>query len=180
MAKDDGEWEEEKEKKRLAALDELGMLYTPREERFDAITRLVSRHFDVPIAMISLVGDRQVWLKSEVGLEGIEEVPREISFCDQAIREPQILVVEDATLDERFRDSPLVTGEAGLRFYAGAVIHSAQRTALGVVCIIDRKPRQMSYRDRRQLIDFAAYARREMSRADGRTRALSSAQTLAE
>lgn len=173
-------WVGEKEKKRLAALNVLGMLYTPREERFDAITRLIASHFDVPIAMISLVGDRQVWLKSEVGLTGIEEVPREISFCDQAIREPQILVVEDALLDERFKDSPLVTGEAGLRFYAGAVIHASQREPVGAVCIIDRKPRQMSYRDKRQLIDFAAYARREMSRTDGGMQDIPSVQTSGE
>ncbi|WP_438764500.1 GAF domain-containing protein [Kushneria sp. TE3] len=156
-------WKREQEERRLAVLKELGVLDTPREERFDVITRLLSRDFDVPISMISLVDDSRVWFKSEVGLEGIEAVPREVTFCSQAIRASRIMVVEDAIRDERFRDSPLVTGEMALRFYAGAVIHSPQREPLGAVCIIDHTPRRMSYRDRCQLIDFAAHVGRELA-----------------
>lgn len=170
MVDDNGHWSEEQERERLAALKDLDILHSPREERFDAITRLMARDFHVPIAMISLVDDKNVWLKSEVGLEGTEQVPREITFCNHAIRASRIMVVEDATLDERFSDSPLVTGEAAMRFYAGAVIYSSQQQPIGAVCIIDHLPRSMSYQDQRQLIDFAGYVGQEMARAGTRDR----------
>lgn len=163
-------WKQEQEKRRLAALKGLGILGTPREERFDVITRLLARDFDVPISMISLVDDKRVWFKSEVGLEGIEEVSREITFCSHAIEAGHILVVEDALNDQRFCDNPLVTGEMALRFYAGAVIRSSQREPLGAVCIIDHKPRQMTYRDRRQLIDFANHVSGQITLNPGRLR----------
>lgn len=166
-------WKQEQEKRRLAALKGLGILETPREERFDVITRLLAHDFDVPISMISLVDNKRVWFKSEVGLEGIEEVSREITFCSHAIEAGHILVVEDALIDQRFCDNPLVTGEMALRFYAGAVIRSSQREPLGAVCIIDHKPRPMSYRDRRLLIDFAAHVAREMERSGDETMASS-------
>ncbi len=158
-----GRWKQEQEKRRLAALRGLGVLDTPREERFDAITRLLAHDFDVPISMISLVDDKRVWFKSEVGLAD-SEVPRDVTFCSHAIKASHILVVEDALRDKLFCDSPLVSGEAALRFYAGAVIYSPQREPLGAVCIIYHKPREMGYRDRRQLIAFAAHVSREMIR----------------
>ncbi|WP_445619607.1 GAF domain-containing protein [Kushneria sp. Sum13] len=163
-------WKQEQERRRLAALKGLGILETPREERFDVITRLLARDFDVPISMISLVDDKRVWFKSEVGLEGIEEVSREITFCSHAIEADHIMVVEDAMADQRFCDNPLVTGEMALRFYAGAVIRSSHREPLGAVCIIDHKPRQMTYRDRRQLIDFANHVSAQITLKQGRLR----------
>ncbi|GHC27038.1 hypothetical protein GCM10010082_20430 [Kushneria pakistanensis] len=160
-----GRKKREQEQRRLAALRRLEVLDTPREERFDVITRFLAQDFDVPISMISLVDDERVWFKSEVGL-GIEEASRDIAFCSHALEEPDMLVIEDARKDERFKDNPLVAGEAGLRFYAGAVIYSPQRQPLGAVCIIDRKPRHMSYSDRRELIDFATHVGRSLSGAN--------------
>ncbi|MFP5487048.1 MAG: GAF domain-containing protein, partial [Acidimicrobiia bacterium] len=103
---------------RLAALQGLAILDTPPEERFDRLTRLARRLFDVPVALVSLVDADRQWFKSCVGV-GITESPRDVSFCGHAIADRSPLVVEDALLDERFADNPFVTGEMGVRFYAG-------------------------------------------------------------
>lgn len=156
------QWKLAQEEKRLETLRRLSVMDTPREERFDIIARLLARDFDVPMAMISLLDDRRAWLKSKVGLDP-DEVPRDITFCAHALDESHILVVEDAWLDPRFANNPLVIGEPGIRFYAGAVIRSPDREPLGAVCIMDRRPRHLSYSERRQLIDLAGHVGREMA-----------------
>ena len=82
--------------------------------------------------------------------------PRDQAFCTYAIIEPEPLIVLDATLDDRFKDNPLVTGELGIRFYAGAPLVSPDNFRLGTFCIIDTKPRDNFHGfERNNLIDFA-------------------------
>lgn len=96
------------EEQRLAVLRQLNILDTPIEERFERITRMVCRSLKVPIAAISIVDESRQWFKSIQGLNA-SETPREIAFCAHAILRDELLLVEDATQDERFADNPLVT-----------------------------------------------------------------------
>jgi GAF domain-containing protein len=86
---------------------------------FDDIVALVARICDVPTALISLVDTDVQWFKARVGLDATE-TGRDVSFCDHAMREHEVMVVPDATKDPRFADNGLVTGDPGIRFYAGA------------------------------------------------------------
>ena len=142
---------------RLCELLALDVLDTPPEERFDRIVRAARTLLDVPIALVSLVDRERQWFKARVGLEDTE-TPRSISFCAHAILGDDILEVVDATADERFADNPLVTGELGLRFYAGVPLRSPRGFALGTLCLIDRKPRRLSEHQRTILHDLAAWA----------------------
>src|SRR4051812_46673008 len=94
---------------RLAALHALSLLDTPPEERFDRITRLLTLVMRVPMAFLTLVDTDRQWFKSSCGLP-TPQTPRSVSFCGHAILSDRTLVVPDAAEDERFRDSPLVTG----------------------------------------------------------------------
>ena len=109
---------------RLADLRSLQILDTAPEERFDRITRLMSRMFRVPMAFVSLVDSDRQWFKSSCGLK-VLETPRAVSFCGHAILSDEMMVVEDALADERFRDNPIVTGPPRIRFYAGAAAGGA-------------------------------------------------------
>jgi GAF domain-containing protein len=115
------------EAQRIAALRALPILDTPREERFDRITRLAQRLFDVPIALITLVDANRQWFKSCMGI-GVDQTPRSVSFCAHAILRDDALVIEDAQIDPRFADNPLVTDEPHIRFYAGQP-HRAHHSA---------------------------------------------------
>ena len=128
---------------RLAALLRYEILDSAEEAAFDDFTQLASRLCDTPIALISLVDDRRQWFKSRVGL-AVSETPRDISFCSHAIRGSEIFEVPDALADPRFRDNPLVTGEPGIRFYAGTLLRTPDGHNLGTLCVIDRKPRRLS------------------------------------
>ncbi len=127
------------EDKRLQALRELLILDTTSEERFDRITQFAKFEFDMPIVVISLVDDDRQWFKSVIGLD-VCSTSRDVAFCSHAILQDNIMIVEDATKDERFFDNPLVTGEPYIRFYAGAPLAMPSGERVGTLCLIDQKP----------------------------------------
>jgi PAS domain S-box-containing protein len=128
---------------RLASLRALGVLDSPPEAVFDDITRLAARLVDVPIALISLVDAERQWFKSKVGLD-VCQTSRDLAFCDHAIRGRELFIVPDASKDSRFSNNPLVTGEPLIRFYAGAPLITQSGHAIGTLCVIDRRPRDLS------------------------------------
>lgn len=155
----------EDEAARLQALRDSGMLDTPAEERFDRITRLARRLFDVPIALVSLVDAERQWFKSRQGID-VPETPREVSFCAHAIHNDEVFMVADALTDPRFADNPAVTGEIRARFYAGRPIRLFGRR-VGTLCLVDRRPRELRDDDVRALNDLATLVEEELA-AGGR------------
>lgn len=152
----------EDEDRRIQTLRSLCVLDTQAEERFDRITRLASRLFDVPIALVSLVDTDRQWFKSRQGLDATE-TPRAVSFCGHAILRGEAMVVPDAAHDERFADNPLVTGEPNIRFYAGCPVQAPDGQRMGTLCIIDREPRELPESDRQALADLARMVETELS-----------------
>ena len=144
------------EGRRVAALRELGVLDTLPEAAFDTITASAAQLCGVPIALISLVDAQRQWFKSNFGLAGASETPRDVSFCDHAIRDDALLEVPDATRDPRFAQNPYVTGDPDVRFYAGAPIVMPGGERIGTVCVIDRTPRHLDEHQRAMLTHLAA------------------------
>lgn len=147
---------------RIDSLRALGLLDTLPEERFDRITRLAARIFDVPIALVTLVDADRQWFKSKVGLD-VDSTTREESFCGHAILEPNVLHIPDAARDERFHDNPLVTGYPNIRFYAGCPIAAPDGALVGTVCVVDDRPRELDARDIQALEDLAAIVEQELA-----------------
>ncbi len=132
------------EAERLRALDDYGVLNTPPDPVLDELVGLLAVICDTPVALISIVDRERVWFKARVGLAATE-LPRHGSFCARAIEQPgEIFLVPDASLDPRFSGSPLVTAEDGIRFYGGTSLRTPDGHALGTVCIIDRRPRELT------------------------------------
>lgn len=154
----------ENEAIRLAAVHNLDLVGMPPNERFDRITRTAARLFNVPIALISLVDEHIQWFVSTVGLN-ICETGRDISFCGHVVAADTMLLVSDATVDPRFFDNPLVTGEPFVRFYAGQPLRSEDGCILGTLCLIDHQPRILSEADCQSLRDLAVWAERELNDA---------------
>ena len=149
---------------RLESLRELWLLDTEPEERFDRVTRMARRLFDVPVAVFGLVDQDRVWYKSRAGLD-IPEVPRGEAFCAHAILTDGIIQVADAVADPRFSASRLVTGPAAVRFYAGFPVRSAERRRVGAVAIMDTRPRLLDAADLGTLSDLARGVEAEISAA---------------
>ncbi|SFK36392.1 sensor domain-containing diguanylate cyclase [Methylophaga sulfidovorans] len=149
------------EQERLSTLKSLTILDSAPDERFDRLTRIATKLFDVPVALVSLVDKNRQWFKSCQGLD-ITETPRDISFCGHAILGEGAFVVEDAHNDERFIDNPLLIGQKHIRFYAGYPIRYLDGSKLGTLCIKDVKPRQFREDDRQLLKDLATIVEHEI------------------
>ncbi|WP_210493512.1 SpoIIE family protein phosphatase [Patulibacter sp. SYSU D01012] len=150
------------ELERLDALHRSGVLDTAPEERFDRVTRLCRRLFGVDMAFVNLVDHDRLWSKSAVGLDRLD-IPRETSVCAHTILEPEGIVVEDLTADERFVDSPFVVDDPNLRFYAGVPLAAPGGQRVGTLCIADRRPRTLSPADRAILRDMALWVEQELN-----------------
>jgi len=139
------------ESERLAALRRYDILDTPAEADFDDFTRLASQICGTPIATITLIDTARQWFKSNIGM-GVSETPRDTSFCGRTILGSEILEVPNALEDERFRDSPLVTGDPNVRFYAGAPLVTPDGQNIGALCVLDRTPHHLTPEQREMLI----------------------------
>jgi diguanylate cyclase (GGDEF)-like protein len=128
---------------RLASVDATGLMDSRPEAAYDAIVEVARNIAGVPIALVSLIDKDRQWFKARVGLD-LHETPRGVAFCDVAIATPAVpLIVEDAAIDLRFADNPMVIGDPHIRFYAGFPIVDDAGRGLGTLCVMDRVSRQM-------------------------------------
>jgi len=141
---------------RLQTLNSYELFGDRSSETFERVVELAALYIGVPSSAISLLTEDKQWFLARKGIEP-EETPREIAFCDHTIaQEDGLLVVDDASLDPRFVDNPLVTGSMGLRFYAGAALTVPNGQRLGALCVIDTKPRTLTSQERRVLSHLAS------------------------
>ena len=145
----------ENEPARLARLRALAVLDTAAEPMFEALAHAASQLTGTPIALLSLIDVDRQWFKANVGLEGVAQTSRDVAFCAHAIHDDTLMEVHDALKDARFADNPLVTGSPGIRFYAGAPLVMPEGQRVGTLCVIDRKPGQLSVEQRTALSALA-------------------------
>ena len=131
------------EKERLADLYRYDILDTDAEQQFDELILLASRICNAPVSLISLIDADRQWFKARIGMEA-EETHRDTSFCSHGILNGDIFIVPDAAADTRFADNPMVTGAAGIRFYAGVPLTSQAGNNLGMLCVKDTVPRNLT------------------------------------
>jgi tRNA A-37 threonylcarbamoyl transferase component Bud32 len=149
------------EEKRIALLKACRIMYTPAEEAFDDVARLAADLCGAEIALITLVDSERQWFKARVGVWQTETA-RDLSFCGHCITGDQAFVVEDTLLDSRFADNPLVTGDPGIRFYAGVPLQVEEGSAVGALSVADRTPRTLTERQLESLRRLAKQISREL------------------
>ncbi|UVD58758.1 sensor domain-containing diguanylate cyclase [Rhizobium sp. Pop5] len=147
----------QRENDRLAALQQLDLLDTPRDEGFERIVRLIKQIFSIDIGIVSLIDAHRQWYKACSGLAA-DEVSLEDTFCRCVVDCDEPVIVQDASKDPRFSKHPSVTGDDHIRFYAGVPLRTKAGHMIGTVCAIDRRPRSFSSKDLAILEELAGAA----------------------
>ncbi|HVE85185.1 MAG TPA: PAS domain S-box protein [Myxococcales bacterium] len=162
---------------RLHKLGEYEILDTAPEPSLDGLAALAAHVAGVPMALISLVDADRQWLKSRHGLD-VPEIRRDVSFCGHVVEGGAPVAIPDALLDDRFADSPLVTGPPHVRFYLGLPLRTPDGFVVGTLCAMDRVPRELTQAQRgaldllaRQVVDRLELRRQALER-DRRARGL--------
>jgi two-component sensor histidine kinase len=86
----------------------------------------------------------------------VSQIPRDPGLCASAILTPDAYVLTDAKVDPRSMTNPLVAGEMGLRFYAGAPLRTYDGYNLGTLCVLDTEPRTVDQDQIDDLKDLAS------------------------
>lgn len=152
------------EQARQAALDGMGILDTPPDERVDRVVRLAQAIFDVPMVHVSLIDHERQWVKSHVGL-GVTEFPRKDSFCDHTVRQDRAIIVGDTRESEVFAQNPYVLGDPHLRFYAGHPLRAQGGEPVGTLCLLDTQPRDFTESQKALLRELALWVQIQLDRA---------------
>ena len=142
---------------RLQAIEEYGILDTPREDDYDQIALLAAQICEAPISAITFIAKEKQWFKAEVGI-GLRETPLDSSFCRHAIQQKGPFIVSDTTKDSRFSGNPFVTGKPNTRFYAGIPLETPEGIPIGALCVFDYKPRTLSAKETLSLTALARLA----------------------
>jgi two-component system cell cycle sensor histidine kinase/response regulator CckA len=166
----------ENEEERLEALRSYDVLDSVPDQDLDDLALLASQICGAPMAMITLVDENRQWFKAKIGTR-LTETPREIAFCSHGILQEEIFVVKDAQADERFSTNPLVTGDPKIRFYAGAPLRTSEGHNLGMICVNDRVPRELTSE---QLTALQALSRQVVANLELRRASRELRQTLAQ
>jgi len=157
------------EEQRILAVRSYDILDSDPELEFDALARVASHTFSMPIAVVAMMDTNRLWFKSKIGLD-VPELDRKIAFCAHTINTPdEPLIVNDLTNDTRFAENPLVSNAPHLRFYAGAPLVDSDGMALGTIAVIDAEPRPFTRSQLHTLGDFATLV---MTALEGRKRAI--------
>lgn len=138
---------------RLADLHDFGVLDTPSEKLFNEFAELAAAICGTQYAAVTLIDRDRQWFKAEYGL-AVGQTTRDESVCGHAILEHEVFEVPDTERDERFANNPVLTN-AGIRFYCGSQLRSGRGHAIGMLCVLDSEPRQLSLAQRHSLNQLA-------------------------
>ncbi|MBG6054142.1 hypothetical protein IWX81_000532 [Salinibacterium sp. CAN_S4] len=139
---------------RLKALRDMDVLDDSKDRGFDDIVQMARNLFGTDTAALNFIDSDRQWVKSFAGAHP-GEIPRSETVCSFAIQRPELMVVEDLSADSRFRDRSWIRRVGAPRFYAGYPIESADGQRVGVLCLLDSKPRTFSERDHALLRQLA-------------------------
>lgn len=143
--------------KRIAALKDFEAPDALPEKGLDNITRLTAQILEMPISIISLVNGDRVWFESIYGLEG-KDIEKNPGWFPAAILGESLFQVENARMDPRTRNHPLVKSDFGLQFYSAVVLRDKHGHNLGTLSVIDKKPRSLNRQQQNFLRQFGDLA----------------------
>jgi len=135
---------------RLAALKALEIVDTAPSAGFNTVVALAAESLSCPIACVAMLEKDRQWFKAQIGV-ALASTPRDIAFCNYTVLGEGVFTVADMRIDPRFASNPLVTGELGIRAYAGVPLKCSSGHPVGALCVADTSPRHFTVGDKARL-----------------------------
>ena len=127
-------------------------MHSRSETAFDEIGNLAAQICDCPVAYVSFIEDDQFWFKSKYGLpEEFEGCPREIAFCSVTICGSDLVLVPNLAKDEYFKNFSFVLEPPHFAFYCAMPLITPDGFAIGTICVMDMKPRELNFEQQESL-----------------------------
>lgn len=140
------------EPERNDALRSYRIMDTPPEIAFAEIGEMAAQICGCPVSYVAFIEDDRFWMKSKYGLpDDFEGCPREIAFCSTTVCGAELIYAPDLAEDDRFRDFHFVVNEPNFRFYCSMPLITPEGYALGTICVMDFKPRELSFEQQETL-----------------------------
>jgi len=133
-----GKLDRQQEDARLAALNATGILDTPPEPCYDAISRLAAEYFRADSAGIGFADDSRVWIKSHWG-NHVLELPRENSIFEMVLAEDGPVTVSELSERSLIEESSQILRLHDATFFASAPVRSSDGKILGVLSIFNHE-----------------------------------------
>ena len=143
--------DDEQGKKRLKELESFQIINSDIEKELEGLVELASNICDVPISLVNLLEENHWVTKSGKGINNIERITSDLSFCTHTLEKQDLMIIEDTHKDEQFKDNYYVKNEPNIRFYAGMPLRTSDGNNLGTICVIDHKPRQLTQHQQESL-----------------------------
>jgi EAL domain-containing protein (putative c-di-GMP-specific phosphodiesterase class I) len=150
-----GRVESQHEAARLAALIATGILDTPAESVYDAITRLAAEYFQADSAGLGFADESRIWIKSSWGPH-VRELPRKNSIFDLVLAEDGPVVVSGVSHIPQLDGPQLILKLLEASFFAAAPVRSFNGKILGVLVIFRREPRHGLTPDELRMLESLA------------------------
>lgn len=172
------------EVERNKALRSYKVMDSPPEIAFSEIGELAAQICECPVSYVSFIEEDQFWFKSKYGLpDDFKGCPREIAFCSITVCGSEIVLAPDLATDERYRDFYFVANDPHFRFYCAMPLITPEGYAIGTICVMDFKPRELAFEKQetlrrlaQQLVSLLEH-RRRMIELDETMRELDKAHT---
>ena len=141
------------ERVRLMALAATGILDTPPEPCFEAITRLAAEYFHADSVLLGFADETRIWIKSYWGQQ-VKEHPRHGSIFDMVLAQNGPVVISDlrATASGKAR----MLQRQPILSFASVPVRSSEQLILGALTIFNSQPRRPMAADELLMLECLA------------------------
>ncbi|WP_172279101.1 PAS domain S-box protein [Chryseobacterium sp. LAM-KRS1] len=130
------------EQGRVKKLELFDLLNLPKDPQLDIFAETACLVTDCPSSLIAIMESDVQMIQSCIGIS-LDSVERENTLCQYSIANGDVLVIPDTLADDRSSGNSIIL-ESGIRFYAGVPLIDDEGFALGTLCVIDFKPKNLS------------------------------------
>ena len=134
------------------------MLGDGEDTVFGAFARLAARDLDAPLALVVVEENGRLQIRGAWGRSSGQSLPVSVIRTQMGSQRRMTLEIADLSGDAGFAAAPQAEREAGFLSYAGATLRDESGASVGILCVLDVRPRRFGREGLAALTDLARCA----------------------